>query len=86
MCSSIKVLLAFCAFLALSSRAVQAARNNSKYNVVVVVFDDLRPTIGAYGDILAQTPHLDAFINGSHYFTRAYSQVNKHHLNELRCV
>ena len=55
------------------------ASNNSKYNVVLIVFDDLRPTIGAYGDRLAQTPHLDAFINRSFYFTRAYSQVNCNH-------
>lgn len=54
----------------------QADRNNSKCNVVVVVFDDLRPTVGAYGDRLAKTPHIDAFMNGSHFFTRAYSQVN----------
>lgn len=74
MCLSefIKVLLVLCIFSILSANAV---RNQSKYNVVVVIFDDLRPTIGAYGDSLAKTPHLDAFINGSHYFTRAYSQV-----------
>ncbi|KAM7357768.1 iduronate 2-sulfatase isoform 2-T3 [Cochliomyia hominivorax] len=53
---------------------MKAARNISKYNVVVVVFDDLRPSIGAYGDKLAQTPNIDAFMNGSYYFTRAYSQ------------
>lgn len=44
-------------------------------NVVLVIFDDLRPVLGAYGDSLASTPHLDAFAQGSHVFTRAYSQV-----------
>lgn len=53
----------------------EAARNISKYNVVLVVFDDLRASIGGYGDKLAQTPNLDAFMNKSFYFTRTYSQV-----------
>jgi len=44
-------------------------------NVVMVIFDDLRPVIGAYGDPLASTPYLDDFARGSHVFTRAYSQV-----------
>ncbi|KAH8252178.1 hypothetical protein KR026_010524 [Drosophila bipectinata] len=43
-------------------------------NVVLVIFDDLRPVLGAYGDSLASTPYLDAFAQGSHVFTRAYSQ------------
>ncbi|XP_030385743.1 iduronate 2-sulfatase [Scaptodrosophila lebanonensis] len=46
----------------------------SRHNVVLIIFDDLRPTLGAYGDRLAQTPHLDAFAQGSSIFTRAYSQ------------
>lgn len=62
-------------FLFLLPNIVNAS-NSSKYNVVLIVFDDLRPTIGAYGDRLAQTPHLDAFIHRSFYFTRTYSQVN----------
>jgi len=44
-------------------------------NVVMVIFDDLRPVIGAYGDPLASTPYLDDFARKSHVFTRAYSQV-----------
>ncbi|XP_037819307.1 iduronate 2-sulfatase [Lucilia sericata] len=66
-----KILFVFSIISILKS---EAERRNPKYNVVVVVFDDLRPAIGAYGDRLAHTPHIDAFINGSYYFTRAYSQ------------
>ncbi|KAL7734672.1 hypothetical protein ACLKA6_010969 [Drosophila palustris] len=47
---------------------------SARYNVVMVIFDDLRPSLGVYGDILAHTPHLDAFAEGSTVFTRAYSQ------------
>lgn len=49
---------------------------HSRYNVVMVIFDDLRPVLGVYGDALAHTPHLDAFAQGSTVFTRAYSQVS----------
>lgn len=66
-------------FFMFPSSNIRAASNNSNYNVVLIVFDDLRPTIGAYGDRLARTPHMDAFINKSHFFTRAYSQVNRRH-------
>ncbi|XP_073842292.1 iduronate 2-sulfatase [Musca autumnalis] len=45
-----------------------------RYNVLMVIFDDLRPVLGGYGDRLAQTPNLDRFVNGSFYFTQAYSQ------------
>ncbi|XP_075161794.1 iduronate 2-sulfatase isoform X2 [Haematobia irritans] len=58
----------------ISLSGYEALRPNSKYNVLFVIFDDLRPAIGAYGDYLAKTPNLDKFINGSYYFTRAYSQ------------
>ncbi|EDV90423.1 GH23326 [Drosophila grimshawi] len=44
------------------------------YNVVMVIFDDLRPALGAYGDSRARTPHLDEFAQGSSIFMRAYSQ------------
>ncbi|KAH8405956.1 hypothetical protein KR215_000705 [Drosophila sulfurigaster] len=50
------------------------ASASSRYNVVMVIFDDLRPALGAYGDVLARTPNLDAFAQGSSIFTRAYSQ------------
>lgn len=48
---------------------------NRRPNVVLILADDLRPTIGKYGDQLAITPNLDRFIERSSYFTRAYSQV-----------
>lgn len=70
--SFIKVLYVVLIIYILKSNA---ERKISKYNVVVVVFDDLRPAIGKYGDRLAQTPHIDAFMNCSYYFSRAYSQV-----------
>lgn len=47
-----------------------------RHNVLFVIFDDLRPALGGYGDPLAKTPNLDALISKSHYFTKAYAQVS----------
>ena len=32
---------------------------NSKPNILLIIVDDLRPALGAYGDPLAITPHID---------------------------
>lgn len=48
---------------------------NQRPNIILILADDLRPTIGKYGDQLAFTPNLDRLIQRSCYFTRAYSQV-----------
>ena len=43
-------------------------------NVLFIAIDDLRPTIGCYGDSYAITPHLDAFAAKSLLFRNAYCQ------------
>jgi len=42
-------------------------------NIIVIMFDDFSPRIGAYGDRLAKTPNLDAFARDSVRFNRAYA-------------
>lgn len=67
--SKLSALLLFLATL--RSESVLAI---APYNVVMVIFDDLRPALSVYGDNLAHTPNIDAFAQGSTIFTRAYSQ------------
>ena len=43
-------------------------------NVVFIIVDDMRPTLGCMGDDDAITPHLDAFAAESVLFDRAYCQ------------
>jgi iduronate 2-sulfatase len=43
-------------------------------NVLFIAIDDLRPALGAYGDPLAQTPHLDRLAQRGLVFERAYCQ------------
>jgi len=42
-------------------------------NILFIISDDLRPTIGAYGDTDAITPHLDAFAKEGTLFQKAYA-------------
>ncbi len=57
------------AFLAASLLPMRAAE---KPNVLLICVDDLKPTIGAYGDKLAKTPHLDRLAARSVLFESAY--------------
>jgi len=47
---------------------------SEKLNVLFIIADDLRPDLGAYGDSVAVTPHLDALADQSVVFNRAYCQ------------
>jgi iduronate 2-sulfatase len=46
----------------------------AKPNVLFISVDDLRPTLGCYGDDVAVTPHLDALAASGTTFLRAYCQ------------
>lgn len=48
------------------------AGNNK--NVLFIAIDDLRPTLGCYGDKVAITPHLDSFAKKSMVYRNAYCQ------------
>ncbi|GAA0545794.1 sulfatase [Chitinophaga japonensis] len=58
------------AMLAMGQTGSTAARRN----VLFIVIDDLRPTLGCYGDSLAYTPNLDRLASMGLLFERAYCQ------------
>jgi iduronate 2-sulfatase len=43
-------------------------------NVLLIVIDDLRPQLGAYGLEEMHTPHIDRLASEGVLFTRAYAQ------------
>lgn len=44
----------------------------TKPNVLLILVDDLKPTLGCYGDPVALTPHIDALAAGGLRFEAAY--------------
>jgi arylsulfatase A-like enzyme len=56
-----------------SSRRASAAPA-PKYNVLFIIADDLRPTLGAYGNKIIKTPNIDALAARGTRFDHAYTQ------------
>lgn len=66
----------FASFFAILSpvTVAQSKGRRQKYNVVVIIADDLRPELGAYGVAGIKTPNIDALAARSVRFDRAYAQ------------
>lgn len=65
----------FAILLAVSGLGLPSSNaEESKRNVLFIAADDLRPTLGCYGDEVAITPHLDALAAKGTTFLRAYCQ------------
>ena len=50
------------------------AQHYEKFNVLLIIADDLNCAIGAYGDSLAYTPNIDKLANEGVLFTNAHVQ------------
>lgn len=48
-----------------------------KHNILLIISDDLRPTLGCYGDTVAYTPNVDELSQESAAFLSTYAQVTK---------
>ena len=57
-----------------SRRASAAAGPTKRPNVLFIAVDDLRPSVGCYGDPYAKTPNIDAIARRGLRFGRAYCQ------------
>jgi iduronate 2-sulfatase len=61
------------AVLAALAAAATLRGATAKPNVLFIAVDDLRTSLGAYGDPLALTPNLDQLARESRRFERAYT-------------
>ncbi len=48
--------------------------NLSKYNILLICVDDLRPELGCYGNPIIQTPHIDKLASSGYVFNNHYVQ------------
>lgn len=57
-------------------KSINAPKNKStKLNVIFIAVDDLRTTLGCFGDPMAITPHIDSLANQGMIFKRHYVQA-----------
>ncbi|HEV2763061.1 MAG TPA: sulfatase, partial [Pyrinomonadaceae bacterium] len=67
------LLLQLCAPLRTAAPASPAQRR-TRYNVLFLISDDLRPDLGAYGNTIVRTPNLDRLAARGVRFDKAYTQ------------
>lgn len=71
-----KVYLAMCFFLFLFSGCQQQKESSrKKHNVLFISIDDLRPTLGVYGDTIAISPNIDTIASEGIVFKEAFCQA-----------
>ena len=66
-------ILLLLSFLSLTCKDSTSKRQETP-NILFIAVDDLRPSLGAYGDEIAQTPHIDRLANSGVTFKHAYVQ------------
>lgn len=56
----------------MAPQSALAQNKGSKPNILLIMVDDLKPTLGVYGDSVAVSPNIDRLANDGLLFNRAY--------------
>jgi len=51
------------------------AKDSKNFNILYLLADDLRPTLGCYSDPVVKSPNIDQLASVSSVFHNAYAQV-----------
>ncbi|HSE33674.1 MAG TPA: sulfatase [Pyrinomonadaceae bacterium] len=70
----VMVLIASALPIPIGNTSSIAAPADSKYNVLFLIADDLRPALGCYGNSIIKTPNIDRLAARGTQFNRAYAQ------------
>ncbi len=62
-------------FFVSAATATAAAAASVKPNVLMLLVDDLKPALGAYGDLTVPTPHMDGLCQRGIRFEKAYCNI-----------
>ena len=68
------IILCTSLLVSLGCNRLKEGENLSRYNVLMICVDDLRPELGCYGNPLIQTPHIDRLASSGYLFTNHYVQ------------
>lgn len=64
----------FILLLLLSSMLLNPVSSKDQRNVLFIIADDLRTSLGCYGDSVVKSPNIDQLASHSHVFLNAYAQ------------
>ena len=67
--------LVLCFFVLFFSPGLFAQSETQNPNILFIAIDDLKPTIGSFGDAFAQTPIMDALSKEATIFLNMYYKV-----------
>ncbi|XP_042855305.1 iduronate 2-sulfatase-like [Penaeus japonicus] len=67
-------MILYAAVLLLITGSIEVLSSSGHPNVLLIVVDDLRPSLGCYGDPVALTPNIDALARKGILFTKAFAQ------------
>ena len=69
-------MLGWLLFVSFGCNNLKNAENLSKYNILMIYVDDLRPELGCYGNPFIQSPNIDKLASSGYLFNKCTKLYN----------